>query len=156
MYVGNLPFSVDEEELRSMFSPFGAVTDVMVARKGPGGPSRGFGFVSVETENAMQEAINQLNGQSIGGRSISVTQAIPDNKEDRGPRSFDGPRRSFGGGQGGGGRSFRSGPGGGGSRFGGQGGGGGRSFRSGPGGGGSRFGGQGGGGRRGGGREYGE
>ncbi|MFN3730149.1 MAG: RNA recognition motif domain-containing protein [Fimbriimonadaceae bacterium] len=128
LYVGNLPYSVTEEQLLEAFSSYGASRCRIVE-------GRGFGFVDVEEEK-VDDAINEKHNSTMGGRTIVVNPARP--KEDR---------PSFGGGGGGG--SYG---GGGGYGGGGRSGGGGGGFRSGGGGGGGRGGGKPGYGNRGGGR----
>ncbi|ROR49145.1 RNA-binding protein [Diaphorobacter sp. C33] len=124
LYVGNLPYSVRDQDLEQAFSQFGAVTSAKVMMERDTGRSKGFGFVEMGSDAEAQEAINGMNGQSLGGRSIVVNEARP--MEARPPRSGGGGFGGFGGGGGyGGGRS------GGGGGYGG--GGGGRSeggFRS--------------------------
>lgn len=158
LYVGNLPYSVRDQDLEQAFGQFGAVTSAKVMMERDTGRSKGFGFVEMGSDEEAQQAINGMNGQSLGGRSIVVNEARP--MEPRPPRSGGGGYGGGGGGFGGGGGyggGGRSGGGGyGGGREGGGGGyGGGRSeggFRS-PYGGGGRSGGGGGygGGRSGGG-----
>ena len=144
LYVGNLPYSVRDSDLEQAFSQFGSVTSAKVMMERDTGRSKGFGFVEMGSDAEAQAAINGMNGQPLGGRSVVVNEARP--MEAR-------PPRSGGGGYGGGGG--RSGDSGGGSYGGGGGGGeGGRSggeggFRS-PYGTGPRGGGGGGGGGRGG------
>ena len=155
LYVGNLPYSVRDEDLQQSFGQFGAVTSAKVMMERDTGRSKGFGFVEMASDAEAQAAITGMNGQPLGGRSVVVNEARP--MEARPPRSGGG---GFGGGSGGGG--YGGGGGGGGDRSGGggYGGGGGRSgggggdggFRSpygggGAGGGGGRSGGGGGGGR---------
>ncbi len=144
LYVGNLPYSVRDQDLEQAFGQFGAVTSAKVMMERDTGRSKGFGFVEMASDEEAQQAINGMNGQSLGGRSIVVNEARP--MEAR-------PPRSGGGGFGGGGGGFGGGGGyggGGGNRSGGGGGGyGGRSeggFRSPYGGGGRSGGGAGGGG----------
>ena len=151
LYVGNLPYTVRDEDLQQSFGQFGAVTSAKVMMERDTGRSKGFGFVEMASDAEAQAAINGMNGQSLGGRSVVVNEARP--MEARPPRTG-----GFGGvgGYGGGGGSG-GGYGGGGSGGGGYGGGGGRSgggsdggFRSpygGGGAGGGRSGGGGGGGR---------
>ena len=169
LYVGNLPYSVRDGDLEQAFGQFGAVTSAKVMMERDTGRSKGFGFVEMGSDAEAQAAINGMNGQPLGGRSIVVNEARP--MEPRPPRSggfggggYGGGGRSgggYGGGREGGGGGYgggREGGGGGygGGRDGGGGyGGGGRSeggFRS-PYGSGSRNGG--GGGRNGGGGGYG-
>lgn len=144
LYVGNLPYTFRDQDLEQTFSQFGAVQSAKVMMERDTGRSKGFGFVEMGSDAEAQEAINGMNGQSLGGRSIVVNEARP--MEARPPRSGGG---GFGGGGGyGGGRS------GGGGGYGG--GGGGRSeggfrspYGSGPRGGGGGRGGYGGGGNNG-------
>lgn len=139
LYVGNLPYSVRDEDLQQSFGQFGSVTSAKVMMERDTGRSKGFGFVEMGSDAEAQAAINGMNGQPLGGRSVVVNEARP--MEARPPRSG-----GFGGGSGGGGY--------GGGGGGGYGGGGGRSggggsdggFRSPYGGGGSGGGRSGGGG----------
>jgi len=106
LYVGNLPFSTTESELREAFTPFGAVAEVFIAMDKFSGRSRGFAFVTMGSDAEAKAAIAGVNGKNIGGRDLTVNEARP--KEEGGGRSFGGGGgggRSFGGG-GGGGRSF--------------------------------------------------
>ena len=137
LYVGNLPYSVRDEDLQQSFSQFGSVTSAKVMMERDTGRSKGFGFVEMGSDAEAQAAINGMNGQSLGGRSVVVNEARP--MEARPPRSFGGGGGGGGYGGGGGGRS-------GGGGYGGGGGGGGSDggFRS-PYGGGGRGGGGGGG-----------
>ena len=153
LYVGNLPYSVRDEDLQQSFGQFGGVTSAKVMMERDTGRSKGFGFVEMASDAEAQAAINGMNGQPLGGRSVVVNEARP--MEARPPRTggFGGGGGGYGGGSGGGG-GYGGGAGGGG----GYGGGGGRSsgggsdggFRSpygGGGAGGGRSGGGGGGGR---------
>ena len=142
LYVGNLPYSVRDSDLEQAFGQFGTVTSAKVMMERDTGRSKGFGFVEMASDAEAQAAINGMNGQPMGGRSIVVNEARP--MEPRPPRSGGGGFGGGGGGYGGGGRSGGGGYGGGGGGRGGEGG-----FRS-PYGAGSRNGG-GGGGRSGGG-----
>ena len=145
LYVGNLPYTVRDEDLQQSFGQFGAVTSAKVMMERDTGRSKGFGFVEMGSDAEAQAAIGGMNGQSLGGRSITVNEARP--MEARPPRTG-----GFGGG-GGGDRFGGGGYGGGGGGGGYGGGGGGRSTGGGYGGGGDRSGGGGyGGGGSGGGR----
>jgi hypothetical protein len=156
LYVGNLPYSVRDGDLEQAFGEFGAVTSAKVMMERDTGRSKGFGFVEMGSDEEAQSAINGMNGQPLGGRSVVVNEARP--MEERPPRSGGGGfggggRREGGGGYGGGGYG-----GGGGGGYGGgggrrEGGGGESGFRS-PYGSGPRGGGNGGGGRREGGGGY--
>ena len=151
LYVGNLPYSVRDSDLEQAFSQFGAVTSAKVMMERDTGRSKGFGFVEMGNDAEAQAAVNGMNGQPLGGRSIVVNEARP--MEARPPRSGGGGGYGGGGGgYGGGGGGGRSGGGGygggGGGRSGGGGDGGFRSpYGAGPrgGGGGGRSGGGGGG-----------
>jgi RNA recognition motif-containing protein len=118
LYVGNLPYTVRDEDLQQSFSQYGSVSSAKVMMERDTGRSKGFGFVEMGNDAEAQAAIAGMNGQSLGGRSITVNEARP--MEARPPRSGGG---GYGGGGGGGG-----GYGGGGDRSGGggYGGGGGR------------------------------
>ncbi|OYD49705.1 RNA recognition motif domain-containing protein [Acidovorax kalamii] len=131
LYVGNLPYSVRDNDLEQAFGQFGAVTSAKVMMERDTGRSKGFGFVEMGSDAEAQAAINGMNGQPLGGRSIVVNEARP--MEPRPPRSG-----GFGGGGGGYGGGGRSGGGYGGGREGGGGGygGGGRDGGGGYGGGG--------------------
>lgn len=109
LYVGNLSFSVTKESLTELFSKAGSVTDANVITDRMSGQSRGFGFVEMSNDAEAQEAIKQLNGQTIGDRQIVVNEARPSAKREGG----GGGGRRFGGGGGGGGRNKRPGGGGG-------------------------------------------
>ncbi|MBP8087591.1 MAG: RNA-binding protein [Polaromonas sp.] len=159
LYVGNLPYSVRDEDLQQSFGQFGSVTSAKVMMERDTGRSKGFGFVEMGSDAEAQAAINGMNGQPLGGRSVVVNEARP--MEARPPRTggFGGGGGGYGGGGGGGDRSggggYGGGGGGGGGRSGGGGYGGGGSdggFRSPYGGGGSGGGRSGGGGGGGGGR----
>ena len=116
LYVGNLPYTVRDEDLQQSFSEFGSVTSAKVMMERETGRSKGFGFVEMGNDAEAQAAISGMNGQSLGGRSITVNEARP--MEARPPRSGGG---GYGGGGGGGGygggdRSGGGGYGGGGGR----------------------------------------
>ena len=164
LYIGNLPYTVRDSDLEQAFSQFGSVTSAKVMMERETGRSKGFGFVEMGSDAEAQAAVNGMNGQPLGGRSIVVNEARP--MEARPPRSGGGGGHGGGGGGGyGGGGGGGYGGGGGGGRSGGGGGyGGGGGGRSGGGGGGdggfrSPYGagprGGGGGGRSGGGGGYG-
>lgn len=126
LYVGNLPYSLGDQELRDLFTPFGEVRTARVMMDRETGRSRGFGFIEMDDAGG-QQAIVGRNGFDVDGRSLVVNEARP--REER-------PRFSGGGGGGaGGGGGNRPRPGGGGGGgFGG--GGGGRNSGGGGGGGG--------------------
>jgi RNA recognition motif-containing protein len=132
IFVGSLPYSLEEADLKELFEAYGEVSTVKIIIDRESGRSKGFGFVEMSDDEAAQKAISGLNGSEVSGRSIAVSQA-----EDKKPSD----RRSGGGGGYGGGGGNRGGGGGGYSRDsrGGSGGGGGYSKDSRGGGGGSRW-----------------
>jgi cold-inducible RNA-binding protein len=95
LYVGNLPHSTSEAELRNIFEPHGAVEKVNLVTGRDTGRSRGFAFVEMTDASAAEKAIAALNGTDLGGRALTVNEAKP--KSDR-PRSAG---QRFGGGGGG-------------------------------------------------------
>jgi len=97
LYVGNLPYSVTERELRELFEQAGEVTDAAVIMDRETGRSKGFGFVEMNTPEEATKAITQFNGHSMNNRQIQVSEARP--REDRGPRGGDrgGSRGNYGG-----------------------------------------------------------
>ncbi len=128
LYVGNLPWSVNDEGLTAMFAAHGAVGRAKVVMDRDTGRSRGFGFVTMTNANEGQAAIQALNGMEHEGRALRVREAEPRQPGDRPPRrEGGGGGGSYGGGGGGGGGS-RGGYGGGGGGGGGYGGGGGGSY----------------------------
>ena len=154
IYVGNLSWSMTDEDLSTLFSEYGTVTSAKILKDKMNGRSKGFGFVEMEDEEASKAAIAGLNENEIQGRKLIVNESQPRAEGD------DYKKRSGGGGGygGGGGRSSGGGYGGGGGGRsgggGGYGGGGGRTGGSGGyGGGGGRSNG-GGGGYGGGGKDY--
>lgn len=99
LYVGNLPYSVRDDDLHQAFSAFGAVSSAKVMMERDTGRSKGFGFVEMGSDNEAQAAIEGMHGQSLAGRALVVNEARP-----MAPR----PPRSGGFGGGGGGGGFRS------------------------------------------------
>ncbi len=95
LYVGNLPYTVTEEELRELFSQAGQVTDVALVLDRETQRPRGFGFVEMANQADAEKAIQMFNDYDLDGRRIQVSMARP--REDRGG----------GGGRGGGGRGRR-------------------------------------------------
>ncbi len=136
IYVGNLPFTADEPQVRALFEPSGGVREVRIVEDRETGRPRGFAFVEMNSEAEALAAIKAVNGLNFGGRALTVNEARE--------------RENRGGGGGGGGGSGGGGGGYGGGGGGGYGGGGGGYGGGGGGGGRPRGGGGGGGGRRGG------
>ena len=81
LYVGGLAYSVTEAELEALFAEHGKVVSAIVIKDRDSGQSKGFGFVEMEDPTEAQSAIKELNGKEVGGRSIMVNQARP--QEDR-------------------------------------------------------------------------
>lgn len=101
IYVGNFSFSMTEQELRSMFEPYGAIESATVATDRDTGRSRGFGFVSMSNDAEAEKAMAELNGKESGGRALTVNEAKPKTERsgfgggrgsDRGPRQRREPR----------------------------------------------------------------
>ncbi len=90
IYVGNIPFSADENEVRELFAQYGAVHRVSLISDRETGRFRGFGFVEMDDADGAA-AVDALNGYQMGGRALKVNEAKP--REDRGDR------RASGGGQ---------------------------------------------------------
>jgi RNA recognition motif-containing protein len=110
IYVSNLSFNVQDEDLKEFFAEYGEVTSAKVITDKFTGRSRGFGFVEMSDDSAAQKAIQELDGATVEGRAIKVSEAKP--REQRpstggsgggGGRSSGGGGRSFGGGGNGGG-----------------------------------------------------
>ncbi len=94
IYVGGLPYSASEEDVKSLFSSAGGVKEVTLVTDRYTGQARGFGFVEMNSDGEADSAISTLNGAQLGGRTLTVNEAKP--REER--------PRGFGGGGGGGGR----------------------------------------------------
>ena len=77
IYVSNLSFNVQDEDLREFFTPYGDVSSAKVIMDKFTNRSRGFGFVEMPDDSAAQKAIDELNGKEVNGRSIAVNQARP-------------------------------------------------------------------------------
>ena len=88
IYVSNLSFNVQDEDLREFFTPYGEVTSAKVIMDKMTNQSRGFGFVEMSDEAASKKAIAELDGASVENRTIKVMEAKP--KEDRPARSNNG------------------------------------------------------------------
>ncbi len=105
LYVGNLPFSVTDDQLTQLFSAHGTVQSAQVIMDRDTGRSKGFGFVEMGSDSEAQAATAALNGQAVDGRNLTVNEARPK------------PDRGGGGGHGGGGRGGHGGGGGYGRRY---------------------------------------
>jgi len=96
LYVGNLPHSTTESELRTVFQPHGEIEKISIVTDRETGRARGFAFVEMTNDGEAEKAVAALNGTALGGRTLTINEAKP--KTDR-PKS--GGQR-FGGGGGGG------------------------------------------------------
>ena len=92
LYVGNLPWSVNDEGLTALFAAHGSVTRAKVVMDRDTGRSRGFGFVTMANAAEGQAAIQALNGQEHNGRALRVREAEPRQPGDRPPRREGGFR----------------------------------------------------------------
>lgn len=99
IYVGGLPYSATEQELSSLFAAHGSVESARVITDKFTGQSRGFGFVEMSTGEEANKAIAALNGTQMGGRTLTVNEAKP--QEPRSGGGGDRGRGGFGGGGGG-------------------------------------------------------
>ncbi len=90
LYVGNLPHTMTEEQLHTLFSEAGHVASAKIITDRQTGQPRGFGFVEMETKMDGQKAISMLNGRSVDGRPLSVNEARPQQKT-----SFGGGGRRY-------------------------------------------------------------
>lgn len=102
LFVGNIPHSTTEAELRTLFEPHGKIDQVSVVTDRETGRSRGFAFVEMADASEAEKAIAALNGKELGGRALNINEARPKTE-----RSGSGPRGGGrpGGGRPGGGRS---------------------------------------------------
>jgi cold-inducible RNA-binding protein len=110
LYVGNLPYSTTEDELRNLFGQAGTVSSVAVIKDRDTGQSKGFAFVEMSSQVEAEKAISMFNGHSMGQRELKVSLARP--REERGGGGGYGGRGGGGGGRrndrggGGGGRGY--------------------------------------------------
>lgn len=88
IFVSNLSFQVESKDLQDFFTPFGEVTSAKVIMDRESGRSRGFGFVEMPNDTAGAEAISKLNGSTVGGRPITVTEARPKAKSSGNDRFY--------------------------------------------------------------------
>jgi len=99
LFVGNLSFSITENDLQDAFAAHGTVLEANLMMDRATGRPRGFGFVTMSTPEEAQKAIDALNGKELGGRALTVNIARP--REERPAHSGGGGRREFRGGGGG-------------------------------------------------------
>lgn len=88
LYVGNLSYNTTENQLQDLFAAYGPVTSVDLIMDKFSGRPRGFGFVTMETKEAADAAVQAMNGKNIDGRDLTVNEARP--REERAPRSGGG------------------------------------------------------------------
>jgi RNA recognition motif-containing protein len=98
LFVGNLSFSLTENDLQDTFAAYGTVVEANLMMDRATGRPRGFGFVTMSTPEEAQKAIEGLNGKDLGGRALTVNIARP--REERPGGGGGGPRRGGGGGGG--------------------------------------------------------
>jgi len=77
VYVGNLPYSVDSDKLKEIFSAHGEVTEAVVISDRYSGRSKGFGFVTFADDDGAKKAIEEMNGKDFEGRELKVNEAKP-------------------------------------------------------------------------------
>ena len=87
LYVGNLPFSVDQQQLQELFTPYGEIEEAIVISNKFSGRSKGFGFVTFKEEADAEKATAEMNEKEVDGRPLKVNEAKPFNP--------DKPRKSF-------------------------------------------------------------
>jgi RNA recognition motif-containing protein len=125
IYVGNLSWSMTDDDLMNLFTEHGSVTSAKILKDKMNGRSKGFGFVEMEDDEAAKAAIAALNETEVQGRKLIVNESQPRAEGDRPKRSFGGGgggyKKSGGGYGGGGNRGGGGGYGGGGNRGGGGG-----------------------------------
>jgi len=92
LYVGNISYETTENDLQNLFASAGTVQEVILIQDKETGRPKGFGFVTMATDEEAKKAIGQINGKSVGGRALTVNEARP--REDR---PSGGPRRDSGG-----------------------------------------------------------
>ncbi|GMT41590.1 MAG: hypothetical protein IEMM0002_0001 [bacterium] len=95
LYVGNIPFSAQEDSLRDLFAQSGTVESVKIVTDPHDGRSKGFGFVEMATDEEADDAIQKMNGHELDGRTIRVDKARPKENRGGGGRGGGGGRRPF-------------------------------------------------------------
>lgn len=96
IYVGNLPYNTNEDELRDFFAQYGNIEDIKLIVDFNTGRSKGFGFITFANAQACESAVAAANGAEMGGRKLKVNVARENNDRDRGPRGPRGPRSGHG------------------------------------------------------------
>ena len=98
MYVGNLSYDATDSDIRELFEAHGSVSDVFIVKDRESGRPRGFAFVSMETPEEMNAAIEALNGEEFAGRALTINEARPREERPQGGGAYN---RGGGGGRGG-------------------------------------------------------
>ncbi len=88
IYVGNLPFSITEEELKTMFEEFGTIESIKLISDRFSGQKKGFGFVEMPSNSEADQAIKALNGKLVNGKNIKVNQANTGGKRQSKPKRY--------------------------------------------------------------------
>ena len=103
MYVGNLSYDATDSDIRELFEAHGTVSDVFIVKDRESGRPRGFAFVSMETPEEMNAAIEGLNGEEFAGRALTINEARPREERPQGGGGYNrgGDRRGRGGDRGG-------------------------------------------------------
>jgi len=94
VYVGNLPFDVDDEKLKALFSSYGEIEEATVIMNKFSGRSKGFGFVTFKDDESGKKAVSEMNDKDVEGRKLKVNEARPFDPDSRPPRrDFSNQRR---------------------------------------------------------------
>lgn len=93
LYLGNLSYDATREEIQSLFETYGTVNDVFIVKDRESGRPRGFAFVTMDTKESMQAAMEGLNGTEFMGRELTINEARP--REERGGSNFRGKSGGF-------------------------------------------------------------
>lgn len=93
IYVGNLPFSVDDAKLREIFQSFGEIEEAIVISDRRSGRSKGFGFVTFKDDDSANKAISEMNDNEIEGRKLKVNEAKPFDPDSKPRRDFNRNKR---------------------------------------------------------------
>ena len=93
LFVGNLPFSTTQDQLQELFTTHGQVVEVDVVKDKFTGRSRGFAFVTMESKEAADKAVQALNGKDLEGRALTVNEARPREERSRPEGGYRGERR---------------------------------------------------------------
>ena len=93
IYVGNLSFDTNDEQLNQIFTPYGAVASARVIKDKYTDRSRGFGFVEMDNVAEADKAIAELNGKNVEGRTLKISEATPREDKPRSSSGYDGGSR---------------------------------------------------------------